>query len=539
MCSIRNIITTLGFRIMLKKMKTIGLFWLLFMMTAPVSAQTDLQQIASGYLKKGRYLEALSFYKDIEMNIDKWQDKKTASYYKGLGDIYFEYLENDKEAVLAYLEFIEKFTDAPEIYRVYHNLAKAYLRLGQKEKAKDCYQCLALNFSDYYENNSIEKELKDYEEGKASVDSTSIYSDFMFSPRIRVLILQSEDPVMFSSKGCLSLLPDNGTHETIVSPETDTVFSASDGLLIVDKLPAGQLVRLKSESGQNVKVNGLSYRGDIWVRAVEGQVFVVNSLDLEEYLYGVIPREISPLWPEQALKTQAVAARTYALYHMIKRKHEIYDVFSTTSSQVYGGKVSEHPSAIRAVDQTKGEVLTCDGRLVLALYHANSGGKTEQMGNVWPGGFEYLKSVEDAFSVKRPGYSWDKKLEIAEIEKCLKKFRLDISSIINISPVERAESGRIKKLEIIQEGGSFFLSGNSFRLMVGPAKIKGSNFEVKKEKGTFYFSGTGYGHGVGMSQWGVNSMAKKGYSYCQILKFYYPEAEIRKPGSTEQKKEAE
>jgi stage II sporulation protein D len=350
----------------------------------------------------------------------------------------------------------------------------------------------------------------------------------MFSPRIRVLILQSEDPVIFSSKSCLRLYPDNGTLEITVSPETDTVFSVKDNLLTVDKLPAGQWVRLKADIEQNVKVNGLSYRGDVWVRAVKGQIFVINSLDLEEYLYGVIPREISPSWPEQALKTQAVAARTYALYHIIKRKHEIYDVFSTTSSQVYGGKVSEHPSAIRAVDQTKGEVLTCKEKLVLALYHANSGGKTEQMENVWPGGFTYLKSVKDDFSIKKPGYSWDKNLETTEIEKCLKKFGLDISSIIKITPVERAASGRIKKLEIKQEGGSFFLSGNSFRLMVGPARIKGANFEVKKEKEMFCFSGKGYGHGVGMSQWGVNSMAKKGYDYSQILKFYYPEAVISK-----------
>jgi len=520
-------------------MKTIGLFWLLFMIAVPVSAQNDLQQIASDYLNNGRYLEALSFYKDIEMNAEKWQDKKTASYYKGLGDIYFEYLENDKEAILAYLEFINKFSDASEIYLVYHNLAKAYLRLGQKEKAKDCYQILALNFRDYYEKCSIEKELKDYEEGKASVDSKFIYSEFMSSPRIRVLVLQSEEPVIFSSKGCLGLYLDNGTREIIVNPETDTIFSVTDEMLTVDKLPAGQLVRLKADNEQNIKVNGLSYRGDIWVSTVKGQIFVINALDLEEYLYGVIPKEISPSWPEQALKTQAVAARTYALYHMIMRKHEIYDVFSTTSSQVYGGKVSEHPSAIKAVDQTKGEVLTCNGKLVLALYHANSGGKTEQMGDAWPGGYTYLKSVKDDFSIKRPGYSWDKKLETVDIEKCLEKFGLDISSIVNIVPVERAESGRIMKLEIIQEGGSFFLSGNSFRLMVGPARIKGANYEVKKEKEKFCFSGKGYGHGVGMSQWGVNSMAKKGYDYCQILKFYYPEAVVSKPGSLEQKKEAE
>ncbi len=508
----------------------------MFLFAAPVSSQNDLPQIASDYLKNGRYLEALSFYKDIEMNADKWQDKKTVSYYMGLGAIYSEYLENYKEAVCVYLEFIEKFPNVPVIYLAYHGLAKAFLRLGQKEKAEEYYQRLASNFRDYYKKNGIEKELKDYEEGKASVDNILDCSGFIPFPKIRVLVLQTEQLVIFSSEGRINLFFDNGSREDIINPGTETTFSITDNVLIVDRFPAGQLVRLKAEKEKNIKVNGLSYRGDVWVRAVDGQIFVVNSLDLEEYLYGVIPKEISPSWSEQALRTQAVAARTYALYHMIKRKHEKYDVFSTTSSQVYGGKVSEHPSAISAVDQTKGEVLTCNGRLVLALYHANSGGRTEPMENVWQGGFTYLKSVEDDFSIKRPGYSWNKKIDKTVIENRLKKFGLDVSSIVDIVPVERTESGRIKKLGIIQENKSFFLSGNSFRLMVGPVEIKSSNFEVKKEKGKFCFLGTGYGHGVGMSQWGMNSMAKKGYDYSQILKFYYPEAVIIKPGSSDHKK---
>ncbi len=491
-------------------------------------AEKDLLQYASDYLKKGRYLEALSFYNDIEMNIDNWRDKETSSYYKGLGDLYFEYLGDEKKAIAVYLKMIERFPGAPEICSAYHYTAKAYLRLGQKEKADGFYKYLALNFSDYYKNNNIEKELKDYDKGDGPVDDTFFSSGRLFPSQIRVLVLKTKDPVSFYSKGDFELFSDNGSLMKKVSSGTGTLFSVRDGSLLLDDENAGTCIKLRSEDEQNIRVNDLVYRGDLRVSAAADQVLVVNYIGLEEYLYGVIPREVSPSWPEQSLMTQAVAARTYALYHMLKREDEIYDVFSTTSSQVYGGRKAEHPSAQKAVDLTRGEVLINDRRIVLALYHANSGGMTEQMEKVWHGGFPYLTGVEDPFSKNRPGYFWNKKIKKTLVENGFKKFGLDISSVTDIVPVERSGSGRIEKLKVCQGDKHFFLSGNSFRLMVGPAAVKSSNFSVKKEKDIFLFSGTGYGHGVGMSQWGVNSMAKKGYDYRQILKFYYPGTEINK-----------
>ena len=521
--------------ILLNKKKIIGLLFLILLVPAAVScAEKDLLQYASDYLKKGRYLEALSFYNDIEMNMDKWQDQETASYYKGLGDLYLNYLGDEKNAISVYLKLIERFPDAPEICSAYHNAAKAFLRLGKKEKAKRFYHYLELNFSDYFKNNKIEKELKDYERGEGLVDDISFSSERLFPSKIRVLVLQSKSPVSFYSEDDFDLFHDNGSLIKGVAPGTDTVFSAMDGSLLLDGLNAGMCVRLRSDDGQDIRVNDRSYRGDIRVSAEGEQVSVVNHIGLEEYLYGVIPKEVSPSWPEQSLMTQAVAARTYALYHMLKREHESYDVFSTTSSQVYGGRESEHPAARKAVDLTGGEVLINNGRIVLALYHANSGGRTEQMEDVWHGGLPYLTSVEDKFSKNRPGYSWDKKLEKVLIEKGFEKFGLDISSVTDIVPVERSGSGRIKKLKVYQGDEYFFLSGNSFRLMVGPAAVKSSNFTVKKEKERFLFLGTGYGHGVGMSQWGANSMAKKSYDYRQILKFYYPGAEIVKIKTAQQ-----
>ncbi len=235
---------------------------------------------------------------------------------------------------------------------------------------------------------------------------------------------------------------------------------------------------------------------------------------------------MAPSWPPEALKAQAVAARTYALYHMLLRRSDAYDVLSTTSSQVYGGSEKDYPSVRSAVDATRGLVLAEGGRLALTLFHANSGGMTESCENIWGGRLAYLSSVEDPFSKNRPGDAWEKTLTAEEITAACVQFGIAAGAVQEIAPVERSASGRIQKLKVVTDSQTFFLSGNSFRLIVGPGKIKGANFEVQKQKGRFVFNGHGYGHGAGMSQWGANAMAKKGSDYRAILGLYYPGAQI-------------
>jgi stage II sporulation protein D len=253
---------------------------------------------------------------------------------------------------------------------------------------------------------------------------------------------------------------------------------------------------------------------------------VVNHIPLENYLCGVLPREMAPSWPPEALKAQAVAARTYALYHMLLRRTDAYDVLSTTSSQVYGGSEKDYPSVRSAVEATRGLVLAEGGRLALTLFHANSGGMTESCENIWGGRLSYLSSVEDPFSKNRPGDAWEKTLTAEEITAGCVQFGIAAGAVQELAPVERSASGRIQKLKVVTDSQTFFLSGNSFRLIAGPGKIKGAHFEVQKKKGRFVFNGHGYGHGAGMSQWGANAMAKKGFDYRAILGLYYPGGQI-------------
>lgn len=492
----------------------------LFMLVpdAAFAADRNLSGIAADYLKNGRYLEALSFYRDVEMNLETRPELETASVYRNLGDLYLDYLDDADRAMGYYLKLVETFPKDPEAPGVYGRVAKAFVSLGQTDRAEDYLNRLKMSGTSKENADSFENALK-----SAGPDSgiPAVLPD-----RIRVLVLRSDGPVRVSSKSEIMLRDDNGTLLRRLSPGTEMVFSAAQGGMAGDHETVPLPIRLVPVKGGGITVNAREYRGELRVLAQEKQILVVNRIDLEIYLCGVVPKEVSPAWPQQALMAQSVAARTYALYHMLKRAESRYDVFSTTASQVYGGKSAEHPAARKAVSATHGEILTRNGRVVLALYHANSGGQTAGMDSVWNSEKPYLVSVRDEFSLDRPGCAWDKKLKREFISQQLKAVGLDVGRVLDVLPMERTRFGRISRLKVTGDGGSVFLSGNSFRLMVGPAVIKSTYFIVSREKDEFVFSGQGYGHGVGMSQWGVYTMAKKGYDYKNILKHFYPGVQI-------------
>jgi stage II sporulation protein D len=275
-----------------------------------------------------------------------------------------------------------------------------------------------------------------------------------------------------------------------------------------------------------LQVNGRWYRSRVSARAENGRVLVVNHVGLEQYLYGVLPRETYVSWPEAALQAQAVAARTYALYHMLVRLGYSYDVLSTTASQVYGGLDGEHPATNRAVDATRDVVLFNGRQLVLALYHANSGGVVEAVEDVWGARLPYLRRVVDTPSLQGRGALWTCSLSASEVVERLVNYGVACETIDSIQPVKRSGSGRVEQVALTGQGASLVISGNSLRLMLGPSVVKSTRFIVEKADKSFVFSGTGYGHGVGMSQWGAYAIAKNKDDYQSILAHYYPGAEL-------------
>ncbi|MDI6727240.1 MAG: SpoIID/LytB domain-containing protein, partial [Smithellaceae bacterium] len=270
-----------------------------------------------------------------------------------------------------------------------------------------------------------------------------------------------------------------------------------------------------------------SYRGRLIVKRGAGVIELINELPLEWYLYGVVPREMSPRWPLEALKAQAVAARTYAFYLKGRSNSPDYHLCATTMSQVYSGAGFETEDTNRAVDETRGELLYFRGMPVLAYFHAHSGGITEDPKDVWFAQVPYMKAVADSFSMKAPSSAWAATLDYETIRRSLSRAGIDLGAIERIAPLEISPSGRVTRLKVVHQGGESVLSGNEFRLRIDPKLIRSTLFALTDTGSAVTIEGRGYGHGVGMSQWGAQVMAREGYSYREILTYYYPEVEIR------------
>ena len=200
---------------------------------------------------------------------------------------------------------------------------------------------------------------------------------------------------------------------------------------------------------------------------------------------------------------------------------------ATTLSQVYGGFEAETPSAVRAVDDTRGRVLYYKGKPILAYYHSSSGGATEDAKNVWTADIPYLKGIPDEYSVNASGSRWTLSLARKDLEKTLQRSGTRVGEIRDLVPVDVSPSGRIVKLRIIQDNGEMILRSNDFRLRVDPQSLKSTLFTMVKEQSRIRFEGKGCGHGVGLSQWGAYEMARRGFTCDDILKYYYQGIEIR------------
>lgn len=275
-------------------------------------------------------------------------------------------------------------------------------------------------------------------------------------------------------------------------------------------------------------VNGRRFRGAVDViKKDNGKFMAINRIPLDEYLYGVLYHEVSHRWPMEALKVQAIAARTFAVYQAQQNKLQPYDLRSDVYSQMYGGRTSEKWSTTRAVNLTKGKVLKYKGEILPAYYHATCAGHTEDASNLWNVDMEPLKGVACDYCKGSPHYRWSRKIKLIDLENKLQDNGYKISGISSVSVLSRNASGRVDKLQIKWAGeGEVILSGKDFRQMIGPNEIRSTKFDVSLNDAALIIDGTGWGHGVGMCQWGAYGMARQGKTAEEILKYYYPGAEI-------------
>jgi len=330
----------------------------------------------------------------------------------------------------------------------------------------------------------------------------------------------------------------------------------------------------------NIKIDSKEYRGGaMFTNASESTMNVINVVSMEEYLYGVIASEMPSSWNIEALKAQAVCARGFVVSNFNKHKSYGFNLCASTNCQVYSGVSAETESTNTAVDMTKGMVLTYDGNPIGSYFFSSSGGHTANVKNVWGSSFPYLCGVEDPFeSEDSPRHTWSATLTKDEIADALKQSGEDIGSLIELS-ASSDETGRVYELKAIGTLGShtltrqntyspFYSKGvlsqkytltpvteDGRTLYAISSNIKESlfsytslnskgvksdvsgGFSIISSKGTetytqgtvnaYTFSGGGWGHGVGMSQYGAKGMADNGYTYDSILLHYFPGTELQ------------
>jgi stage II sporulation protein D len=270
-----------------------------------------------------------------------------------------------------------------------------------------------------------------------------------------------------------------------------------------------------------------SYRGSFVVYADNNELFVVNKVPLEEYLYGVLPSEISPNWDEEVLKAQAVAARTFALYKKNSSKDKRWDLEATVASQVYNGFGAENTRTNKAVNETAKKVLYYKDKLIEAFFHSNSGGRTASSEEVWGGKNDFLVSVDDEAASGGSHYRWEAVVSKSKISAALENAGKNSGAVHSLSVADRSGSGRAAKIRVKCSEGEISIKGKDLRQWLGNDLIKSTKFEIHDQGEHVLFQGTGWGHGVGMSQEGARGMAKKGMNYEAILKYYYRGTEIR------------
>ncbi|MBI5149303.1 MAG: SpoIID/LytB domain-containing protein [Candidatus Omnitrophica bacterium] len=270
------------------------------------------------------------------------------------------------------------------------------------------------------------------------------------------------------------------------------------------------------------------YRGTISIIQKPNQKFlVVNVIEMEQYIKGVLYHEVSHRWPMEAMKAQAVAARTYALYQMRRNKNADYDVTGDIYSQVYGGKSAERFRTNIAVNRTEGQVLVYKNKILPAYFHASCGGHTENARNIWGHDLPPLYGVQCPFCRLEPNFNWVRNFRSQDVRDKLNARGYKIGAIQDIRVLERNESGRIKTLMVTDRPGNFIrIPGIKFREILGPNVVRSNKYEVVMKGYYFDLVGNGWGHGVGLCQWGAHRMAEERHKYDEILSFYYPGAEL-------------
>lgn len=343
---------------------------------------------------------------------------------------------------------------------------------------------------------------------------------------MRVAIEQDVSQVQVGGSTPTTLRDGNGRVLAQLPAQTAVVARAENGQVAVSDWRTGAVWLEPSGENGLVWIGGRWYRGRTLVVPTAGGLTAVNYVDLEEYLYSVVGSEVYPNWHPEALKAQAVAARTYALYQRQTGANAVFDVGDTVRWQVYNGVEEEASSTIAAVQATRGQVVTHQGRIINAVFHASAGGHTDNVENVWTNPLPYLRAVP-AFDEAAPNAQWTVNVTADQLRAAIP----GIGNILSLTPERVSPVGRVITLRATGDAGTKTITGAQLRSALN---LRSTWFSVTSQPDaiastrgvagaptSFQIVGRGFGHGLGMSQWGAQFMALQGRSYMDILRHYY------------------
>jgi stage II sporulation protein D len=345
---------------------------------------------------------------------------------------------------------------------------------------------------------------------------------------VRVLVAEGRTSATVASSGGLTIT--DGTGRRLLAQRTGggpfRLLLRGNAVLIRETGGSAPTLVIRPGRLSTLDLDGQAFRGRLEVRRLNGGLAAVNVVGLEEYLLGVVRHEIPPAWPAEAAKAMAVAARTYAVYQMEQNLGDFFHLRATTASQVYGGATGEDLRASVAVQATRGQILTFGGQPIPAFYHSCSGGATEDAQDVFGPNFDIIIGVKDDFSLSCPYSFWMERFSAEQVERALQRAGYSIGQVVRLDDLLRSGTGRILRLAVQHTGGTLILEGKRFREVLGNDSIRSTDFDVRADADGFTFVGRGWGHGVGLSQWGAKEMADLAYRHQDILKFYYPLAQM-------------
>lgn len=349
-----------------------------------------------------------------------------------------------------------------------------------------------------------------------------------FGPLIKIGVYRFQDSKIYikSDNGSFKIIADS--NEFIVNQNEVAAFYINKGRVAYGNFIYNNVTIEKNDANTLLALskNGSSfgrYRGNFDLIIIDKKILPINKIYAEEYLYSVVPSEIGNNFPDEAIKAQSVAARTYLFFGLSNQKYSYCDLLDNVNSQMYLGYDKENSRINSLINETFNEILTYNGKVIQALFHSTSGGKTASNESVWPSGkpIPYLRSVNDSDNGKiSPKQNWTLVVGKNELNNL-------VGYKVNDINILETDNDRVKYLELTGEKIQK-LTGEGLRKILGVNKLNSTMFTVKDDGDNFIFEGSGFGHGLGMPQYSAYTMAQNGKKYIDILNYYYTGVKLSK-----------